>query len=64
VTSSSLCRDYWEHVPLTPSELDAFLDRIGPEQVAVMVSAKAGMEPRDDAELLERRWAALQTSDS
>jgi hypothetical protein len=35
-----------------------------PEEVAVMVSAKAGTRPADYAEVLERRWAALQTSDS
>jgi hypothetical protein len=64
VDSSSLCRDYWEHVPLTPSELEAFLDGVGPEEVAVMVSAKAGMDAREYADVLERRWAALQTSDS
>jgi hypothetical protein len=64
VTSSSLCRDYWAPVPLAPSELEAFLDGLGPEEVAVMVSAKAGMRPSDYADALERRWAALQKSDS
>jgi Family of unknown function (DUF6492) len=64
VTASSLCRDYWAHVPLTPSDLDAFLDGMEPGDVAVMVTAKAGMEPRDYAGLLERRWAAVETSDS
>jgi Family of unknown function (DUF6492) len=64
VTSSSLCRDYWEHAPLTSHELEAFLDGINSEEVAVMVTAKAGMEPRDYAEVVERRWGALETSDS
>ena len=64
VTSSSLCRDYWSHVPLSSRELDAFLDDVGPEEVAVSITAKAGMRPAEYVEVLERRWAALQKSDS
>jgi hypothetical protein len=59
VTSSSLCHDYWTHAPLSTHELEAFLDGIGPEQVAVSITAKAGMRPEDYADVLERRWAAL-----
>jgi Family of unknown function (DUF6492) len=64
VTSSSLCRDYWTPVPLASPELEAFLDGLAPEEVAVMISAKAGMKPAEYADVLERRWAAVQTSDS
>jgi hypothetical protein len=59
VTSSSLCHDYWTHAPLSAQELEAFLDGIGPEEVAVSITAKAGMRPEDYVDVLERRWAAL-----
>ena len=64
LTPSSLCRDYWSHVPLSRSELESFLDGVGPEEIAVSLTAKAGMRPADYAEVLERRWAGLQKSDS
>jgi hypothetical protein len=60
VTSSSLCRDYWTPVPLSTRELEAFLEGVSPEEVAVSITAKAGMRPVDYVEVLERRWAALQ----
>ena len=58
VTSSSLCHDYWTHAPLSAQELETFLGGIGPEEVAVSITAKAGMRPADYTEALERRWAA------
>jgi hypothetical protein len=61
VTSESLCRDYWTPVPLSDYELETFLDGVGREQVAVSLTAKAGMRPDDYAHVLERRWAAVQT---
>jgi hypothetical protein len=61
VTSSSLCHDYWTHAPLSEHELEAFLDGIGPEAVAVSITAKAGMRPEDYVGVLERRWAALHS---
>ena len=64
VSASSLCRDYWGPGPLPPRELEAFLDGLGPEEVAAMISAKAGMRPADYADALERRWAAREKSDS
>ena len=63
-SSVSLCRCYWGSVPLTNRELETFIDEASPEEVAVMVSAKAGMSPADYAGVVERRWAALQKSDS
>jgi Family of unknown function (DUF6492) len=59
----SLCRCYWGSHPLTSRELESFIDGAAPEEVGVMVSAKAGMSPRDYAEVLERRWAALQATE-
>jgi Family of unknown function (DUF6492) len=61
VTSSSLCRDYWRPVPLPARELEAFLDGIGPEEIGVSITAKAGMRPADYVEVLERRWAAASS---
>jgi hypothetical protein len=58
VTSSSLCRDYWTPVPLSRQELEAFLDGIGPEEIGVSITAKAGMRPEDYVEVLEQHWAA------
>jgi Family of unknown function (DUF6492) len=63
MTVSSLCHDYWATIPLSEGEMETFLDSVGPEEVAVMVSAKAGMRPEDYEAALERRWAAVPTSD-
>ena len=63
-SSVSLCRCYWGSEPLSNRELERFIDEASPEEVAVMVSAKAGMKPEDYAGVLERRWAALRKSDS
>ena len=59
VSSSSLCHDYYKRVPLSVPELEALLDRVGPDEVAVSLTAKAGMKPENYVEVLERRWAAL-----
>lgn len=56
--ASSLCLDYWAHEPLSPSEFDAFLDTLGSDQVAVNITAKAKMKPREYADAIERRWLA------
>jgi hypothetical protein len=64
LTSESLCRDYWSRTPLSTTELEFFLDDVAPEQIAVSLTAKAGMSPADYAKVLERRWAAVQMSDS
>ena len=57
--SLSLCRCYWGTEPLTKRELENFIDEASPEEVAVMISAKAGMKPADYVGVLEQRWAAL-----
>jgi Family of unknown function (DUF6492) len=62
-SSVSLCRCYWGSEPLSTPELESFIDEATPEEVAVMISAKAGMKPEDYAGVLERRWAALRESD-
>jgi Family of unknown function (DUF6492) len=54
-----LCHDYYKRVPLAVPELEALLDRVGREQVAVSLTSKAGMKPEDYVEVLERRWAGL-----
>jgi len=59
VTSSSLCRDYWAHAPLSPRELDALLDGMEREEIGVSITAKAGMQPADYVDAVEERWAAL-----
>jgi Family of unknown function (DUF6492) len=59
ITSSSLCRDYWTTTPLSDGELAAFIDGVGPEEIGVSITAKAGMRPADYVEALERRWAAV-----
>jgi hypothetical protein len=60
VTPASLCHDYWTHVPLSDEELAAFLDGVGPDEVGVSITAKAGMQPAQYVEALERRWAAVR----
>jgi Family of unknown function (DUF6492) len=56
-SSVSLCRCYWGTTPLTDGELERFIAEASPNEVAVMVSAKAGMRPMDYAGVLEQRWA-------
>jgi hypothetical protein len=63
VSSSSLCHDYYKRIPLSVPELEALLDRVGPEEVAVSLTSKAGMRPENYVEVLERRWAALSAQE-
>ena len=64
VSSSSLCHDYYRRVPLSVPEVETLLDCVGPEQIAVSLTSKAGMRPDDYVEVLERRWAALSTQET
>jgi Family of unknown function (DUF6492) len=59
VTSSPLCRDYTATAPLSDGELAAFIDGVVPGEIAISITAKAGMRPADYVEMLERRWAAV-----
>jgi uncharacterized protein DUF6492 len=59
VSSTPLCHDYYKRVPLAAPELQALLDRVGREEVALSLTSKAGMKPEDYVEVLERRWAGL-----
>ena len=56
VSASPLCVDYYKHVPLTAPELTTFLGRLDEEAVAISLTSKAGMEPEDYVEVLERQW--------
>jgi Family of unknown function (DUF6492) len=62
VSSSPLCHDYYKRVPLSAPELETLLDRVGPQQIAVSLTSKAGMRPEDYVEVLERRWAGLDVA--
>ena len=42
-SSSSLCHNYYRRVPLSVPEVETLLDRVGPEEIAVSLTAKAGM---------------------
>ncbi len=54
---SSLCRDYWGPEPLTEAQIEDLLDGMSEDQVALSITAKAGMKPESYASVLERRWA-------
>ena len=41
-----------------PTELDAFLEGLAPDQIAVNITAKAGMNPAEYAAVIERHWAS------
>jgi hypothetical protein len=60
-TGPSLCHDYYTRSPLSGTELEAFLDRLAPDQIAVNITAKAKMDPADYADAIERRWTAVAT---
>jgi hypothetical protein len=55
-TQSSLCSDYWERQPLTEGQIESLLDSMSDDQVAVSITAKAGMKPDSYARQVERRW--------
>lgn len=49
-----ICHNYWKNVPMSQKELDKFVLSIPPEQIAVMISAKAGMPIELYAKSIER----------
>lgn len=59
ISPSPLCHDYYKHVPLSAPELDSLLDGVGPGEVAVSLTAKAGMRPEQYVDVLERRWEGV-----
>jgi len=61
-TPWSLCRDYWEREPLTEAEVDALVESMSADQVAISITAKAGMTPTSYASVLGRHWAAERPS--
>lgn len=63
VSSPILCQDYYKRVPLSELELDALLDRLGPHEFAVSLTAKGGMRPGDYVKVLEARWDAMGTDE-
>lgn len=56
-TGSSLCHDYYTRARLTEAEVDALLDDLAADQIAVNITAKAKMDPAEYAAPIERRWA-------
>jgi hypothetical protein len=42
---SPLCHEYWEDKKMSDQQLEAFFDSIQPENIAVMISSKAGIDP-------------------
>lgn len=60
VSAAPLCSDYYKSVPLTAPELKTLLDRVGPEEIAVSLTSKAGMKPDDYVAVLEERWSSLE----
>lgn len=63
VSATPLCHDYYKHVPLSAAELDSLLDEVGPGEVAVSLTANAGMRPEQYVDVLERRWEGIAPSE-
>jgi hypothetical protein len=55
--------DYWAAEPLNSSQLQSFLGEIRPDQVAVMISAKAKMPVEQYAPLLEKMFGGWALAD-
>jgi hypothetical protein len=53
----SYCRCHWGPEALSTEDLAEFVRGAAPSELAVMVSAKVGMQPADYAAVFERRWA-------
>ena len=49
-----------ETTPLSDGKLAAFIDGVGHQERGISITAKAGMQPAEYVEALERRWAALR----
>ncbi len=60
VAETSLCHSYWGAEPLEPREIDSFIDAMHPEQIAVSLTAKAGIPAGSYEGVVENRWRALQ----
>jgi hypothetical protein len=54
------CLGYWKDVPMSEPQLEEFCQRIKPEHIAVMVSAKAGMAPGYYAPKIEETAYAVK----
>lgn len=63
-TTASLCCDYWGPEPLTEAQVEDILDGMTEDQVALSITAKAGMKPESYASVLERRWATARGGSS
>ncbi len=50
--SDTLCQEYWTDRPMSASDLQSFFATIRTDQVAVMISAKAGMEAAEYQDLI------------
>jgi hypothetical protein len=59
-TATSLCHDYWERDPLRESEVEDLLDEAEDDEIAISITAKAGMPAQSYAPVLERRWSQYQ----
>jgi hypothetical protein len=55
-TATSLCRDYWTSEHLSAHQIDALLDAMEPEEVALSITAKAGIPAKSYEHLLVSRW--------
>jgi hypothetical protein len=53
----NICHNYWLAESLSKLELEDFIKNIDPEQVAVMISAKAGMSVESYYPVLEKEFA-------
>jgi hypothetical protein len=61
-TPSSLCRDYWDREPLSEAQIESLIDGMRDDQVALSITAKAGIKPESYVSVLERHWALAQAT--
>jgi len=57
-TTASLCRDYWGSEHLSAQQIDALLAAMEPDEVAVSITAKAGIPAASYADQIASRWPA------
>jgi hypothetical protein len=56
LSTSSLCRDYWDTEVLSRQEIEALLDSMSPDELGISLTAKAGIPAATYAQLIESLW--------
>jgi hypothetical protein len=54
--SQKICHEYWKDTSMSDAELEKFLAEIPPDNIAMMISAKAGMSVERYSKFVEANF--------